>query len=149
MSADGLPALRFIMVITIGAVYTLGGFAATVLNFSDPIRDPSFVSKRNTAAALLVCGIGGVLAFSADLWRNFGRWSDRGQGVILQVCSTSRTPPETRPLSRNGTRPPRCLCVASAASSLSPPICGGTSAAGLTEDRASFSRCAPLRWQHC
>ena len=57
-----------------------------MLNFSDPLRDPSFCSKAIIAGTLMVVtGIKMGLGVS-DSWLYFEQWEYKGHQIILQVC---------------------------------------------------------------
>lgn len=79
------PGLRLLAAVNIGVLYTMSGFAATALYFSDAERDPSFRSKRIVAGFCLVWGTAGVVIVNVDLLRYIDRWAE-GEGVILLVC---------------------------------------------------------------
>ena len=88
------PVVKLIFTIQVSAMYTLAAFAATAVHFSDPKRDPSFRSKRNVAAVLLLAAVAGMGGFCFDLWAYFPSWSSKGLTVIIQArpfppCSCS------------------------------------------------------------
>lgn len=67
--------------------YICGCFA--VLNYSDPLRDPSYRSKAILCGAL----IASIMIVSAlgitDAWRYFDRWENKSNQIVLQVCCNS------------------------------------------------------------
>ena len=58
---------------------------AAVLNFSDPVRDPSFRSKAIVAGTLIMCTMVWIGFGVTETWRYFEQWEYKGHQIILQV----------------------------------------------------------------
>ena len=59
---------------------------SAVLNFSDPLRDPSFRSKAVVAGSLMVATVSKMGVTISDSWLYFEQWEHKGAQIILQVC---------------------------------------------------------------
>lgn len=60
----------------------------TVLNFSEPARDPSFRSKALLAGVLIFATVAFTVLGIHDSWLYFHLWEYKGHQIILQVrCS--------------------------------------------------------------
>ena len=57
-----------------------------MLNFSDPLRDPSFRSKAVVAGSLMVATVSKMGVTISDSWLYFEQWEHKGAQIILQVC---------------------------------------------------------------
>lgn len=60
-----------------------------VLNFSDPVRDPSFCSKGVLCGILMLLGTAWMCLGVADSWLYYDLWEYKGHQIVLQVSSAS------------------------------------------------------------
>ena len=58
---------------------------AAVLNFSDPVEDPSFRSKAIVAGTLILGTVVQMGLGVSDSWLYFEQWEYKGHQIILQV----------------------------------------------------------------
>ena len=56
-----------------------------MLNFSDPIGDPSFSSKAIVAGMLILVTVVNMGVGVSDTWRYFEQWEYKGHQIILQA----------------------------------------------------------------
>jgi hypothetical protein len=76
---------RFMKALAFGVAFTLVGFAATVVHYSDPTRDSSFRSKHVITTFLSAVAVVTILLVSVDMWAHFSDWKHKVPAFILQV----------------------------------------------------------------
>ena len=60
-----------------------------MLNFSDPLGDPSFRSKAIVAGTLIAWTVAEMGLGVSDSWLYFEQWEYKGHQIILQVWFSS------------------------------------------------------------